>query len=172
MSKVTGRWKPGDTVTIQFGPVKCKFLTPYPKQLDNELCIDYPGKFFSPSYKNGNWDGKHWFITSANYFPTGLLPLVYAILKTGKNPISSNPDTVVLMKRPKEVKLKIPKGGWEYFNPNFVKYYLQDMDVLNSLDEEQGIIHLPKESLRNLKKCKDANRHAKKVFSLLNELSL
>lgn len=149
------RWKVGDPIEIQFGPIKCKILTPYPKKLDQVLTAPVPGYFFMPQFKAGNWDGKHHFITQAHYFPTGLLPLVYAILKTGKNPLDD--DSVVLRQTPSKVIIRVPEGGGEYFNPNFIRHYLDKPNLLENLTEEEGTFSVPRISLVKLKKVKGKN---------------
>ncbi|MNW28275.1 ATP-dependent RNA helicase SrmB [compost metagenome] len=51
------------------------------KLVDEALALKKPGYFFSPSFRNGFWDGKeHFFDKKSNSFPTGLLTHVKVAL--------------------------------------------------------------------------------------------
>jgi hypothetical protein len=126
-----GTYKDGDIVTIKFGVHKCKFTSAFPKELEETLTVKHEGYFFMPSYRQGNWDGAHHFITRAGYFSTGVLPIVYCILKKGTNPINNNKK--ILSTPVSIIKLIIDEKDKKYFNTNFLKYYINNFNLLDSI---------------------------------------
>lgn len=165
----------GDTVKILFGIVKCQFLTPYPVALDEALSAYYPGFIHTKAYKDNRWDGKHRFITRAGYFPTGLLPVVYAILKTGNNPLvpAEKNKHHVLKRLPKDILIWTKEGrDSQFYHPGFVTSYIDSVDVLVSLNEEEGTFAYPVLGLNGWKKVEDTNPLAKQILSLAKDLHL
>lgn len=164
------RWKEGSPIEIKFGPIKCQFTTPYPKKLDQTLTAPYPGYFFMPLFKSGKWDGHYHFITKAHYFPTGLLPVVYAILRTGRNPLRDNEKVLKVL--PHRVKLRVPREGRKFFNPNFLRHYLDEPDLLADLTEEEGTFSVPRISLIKLKDIRKTNEFAAKLLELFKSIRI
>jgi len=144
--KSTG-WVTGAHVQIQFGRTKCKFVTAYPPQLNKALSVPHPGFQFTTAYKNGYWDGLHHFITRAGFFPTGLLPVVQHILKTGKNPLieEDKKGHNVLPNTPIRVQYKHRKEDAEFFNNALKDAFTTELKVaMDSLNDE-GVFILPAE---------------------------
>jgi hypothetical protein len=164
------RWKEGDPVEIKFGPIKCQFVSSYPKKLDYTLTAPYPGYFFMPEFKAGKWDGHYHFITKSHYFPTGLLPAVYAILRTGCNPLRENEKVLKVL--PKRVKLHVPPEGREFFNPNFLRHYMDEPDLLENLTEEEGTFSVPRISLIKLKDTRQKNVFSAKLLELFKSIRI
>jgi hypothetical protein len=158
-----------DPVKIQFGIVKCKFLTPYPSNLYNIMSASVPGYFFMPSYKAKQWDGQHRFITRAGYFHTGLLPVVYATLKKGTNPLDKS-ESKSRIKPVKNVTVDVPASLKKYYHDGLVTYYLEDEDILQYLSPETGEFAYPVKLLHNWTHVKDTNPLAKRVLKLARSL--
>lgn len=168
-------YQPQNTIKILFDIVKCQFLTPYPHPLDDALSAFYPGFVHTTAYKAQQWDGKHRFITRAGYFPTGLLPVVYAILKTGNNPLVS-PDKSkyqVLKTLPKNtiILTKDDKSA-QYYHPGFVTMYIDFVDVLEGLNEKNGTFPYSGACLNGWKKVEDTNPLAKQTLKLARDLHI
>jgi hypothetical protein len=137
--------KTGGYVSIKFGKTKCQFSTPYPPQLDKALSVPHPGFQFTTAYKNGHWDGLHHFITRAGYFPTGLLPVVTHILRTGKNPLieEGKKGHIVLENPPGKTGFSYDKNDREFFNDALKDAYMNDFKIaMDSLNDE-GVFVLP-----------------------------
>jgi len=128
------RYKKGDAVHIHFGVNKCQFITPYPEKIKKILCVYYPGYFFSPKFKKGLWDGKYYFITNSSYFPTGLLSVVFSILKTGKNPLDENKKEYFTPI--KKVRLKISSKDKKYYHPQVLNHYLNKSNIVSSIEKD------------------------------------
>jgi len=165
-------YNPKEPLKILFGIVKCKFLTPYPHQLDDALSAYYPGYFHMTAYQNHSWDGKHRFITRAGYFPTGLLPVVYYMLKTGNNPLltDENDDYKVLRNVPENVVIVTEKDS-EFYTPGFATFYLDYVDVLESLNGD-GTFAYPISNLNGWKRVVDTNPLAKRVLNLARDIHI
>jgi len=145
------RYKKGDAVNIHFGISKCKFITPYPEKLRKILCVFYPGYFFSPKFKKGLWDGKYYFITNSNYFPTGLLSVVFATLKTGKNPLDKNEKEYFTPI--KKVRLKVNPEDKKFYHPQILNYYFNNNDIVSSI--EKNTFTIDKKLIDNWKNLQD-----------------
>lgn len=75
-----------ETPRILVGNVRCKIehlpLT-IANLLSKEFAVKVPNYWFSPKFKNGQWDGtQKFFLRPANTFPTGLLVRIVEILQT------------------------------------------------------------------------------------------
>lgn len=167
-------YTPDMTVKIQFGKIKCKFLTPYPQELDRALTAPHPGYIFTPQYKSGNWDGQHHFLTRAGYFPTGLLPVVFHILKTGINPLikEDKKERKVLSKLPTEVKVIVPDKEKENFYPGIVTFYRDQINVVDYLNADESIFAYSLPLLHHWKKVEDKHVFAKSVLDLVKSLKI
>jgi len=164
-------YKPGDTVQIAFGITKCKFLTPYPQPLDRALTAPHAGYMFTPSFKAGHWDGHHHFITQVGYFPTGLLPVVMHILKTGNNPlINENKDDYIVLKTP-VVKVEIisDKNATPFHYPGLENYYANQFDILEMLNDDGEFI-FPTAPLKEWVSIKDSNPMSGRLLALAKSL--
>jgi hypothetical protein len=162
-----------DTVVkIEFGISKCRFVTPYPKALDNALSAPHPGYVFTPSFKAGHWDGMHHFITRVGYFPTGLLPVVIHILKTGNNPlIDEDKDGYKVLKNPvKSVEVIPLKEAEKFYYPGLENYYENRFSLLENLTPETGEFTFPKELLKEWLKVKNSNPLTPQVLGLAASL--
>jgi hypothetical protein len=159
----------GAEVKIQFGIVKCKFLTPYPGNLYNIMSASVPGYFFMPSYKAKQWDGQHRFITRAGYFHTGLLPVVYATLKKGTNPLAKG-ESKTKVKPVDKVTVIVPEKLKKFYHPGLVGYYLEDEDILQYLSPETGEFAYPTKLLKAWTTVKDTNPLARRVLKLAKAL--
>lgn len=177
--KDMGNWRSGDPVDILFGVSKCKFLTPYPKKIKKELEIFVPGYRFSPKYKRKQWDGKKKFITDHHYFMTGLLPVVYAMLKTGKSIVNFydfrgdenlKKRKVILRNPPKKVRIQVPEECKQYFSPTFLRWYIYDFDLLSGVSEENSSVEIPIKMLKSLK-LNSENTVSTTLFFAINGLS-
>lgn len=162
-------YQSGAEVKIQFGIVKCKFLTPYPKGLYEMMTVMVPGYFFTPSYKKHLWDGKHRFITKAGYFHTGLLSVVYACLKKGANPLDKE-GKKNRVKPIDNVTVVVPEKLKKYYHPGLVNYYLEEENILQYLTPETGEFAYPTKLLKNWTTVRDNNPLAKKVLKLAKSL--
>lgn len=165
-------YKAGDPVCIQLGPSKCKFLTPYPKELYKALSAPVPGFAFTPSFKNKMWDGQHRFITKVGYFQLGLLPVAYCILKTGINPLvpEDKKGHKVLANPVEDVQLKVPKEMRETFYPGLVNFYIDELDILQYLNPESGEFAYPVKLLQMWSKVRGVNPLAETVLDLAKSL--
>lgn len=162
-------YKVGDEVKIRFDIVKCKFLTPYPTGLFNMMTVMVPGYFFTPSYKNHMWDGKHRFITNVGYFHTGLLPVVYAALKTGIHPLDKE-GSKDRIKPIEKVTIIVPDKLKQFYHPGMINYYLDDADILQYFSPETGEFAYPTQLLKNWVVVKGDNPLAKRVLKLAKSL--
>jgi hypothetical protein len=165
-------YTPGAEVKIEFGISKCKFLTPYPRPLDNALSAQYPGYVFAPSFKAGHWDGTHRFITRAGYFPTGLLPVVVHILKTGNNPlIDPDKKEYMVLKNPAKSVVIVPtKVAQKYYYPGLENFYENEIQLLDYFSPETGEFVYPKDLLKNWSEVKNSNELAGKILAFAKEL--
>jgi hypothetical protein len=99
------------------------------------------------------------------------LPVVYAILKTGNNPLIL-PDKnkyQVLKILPKNVVV-VTKKDAQYYHPGFVTMYIDFVDVLGGLDEESGTFPYSGACLNGWKKVEDTNPLAKQTLKLARGL--
>jgi hypothetical protein len=160
-------YKQGQEVVIKVGKSKCQFVTPYPSPVEKAMAPPTPGYFFSPQFKNGNWDGRKHLITRAGYFPTGLLPLVYHVLKTGKNPMIEDGDKGknVLTKPVEKVTVIIPDDMQAIFYPGMLDLW-EDFDVLKTLNDANGTFAYPVGLLNRWAKVKNVNPLAKQILAL------
>lgn len=160
------------TVKIEFSRTRCRFLTPYPKVLDKVLSAPHPGYVFTPSFKAGHWDGLHRFITRAGYFPTGLLPVVIHILKTGNNPLinEEKDEYKVLKNLPEKVEVIPAKGEEKFYYPGFETFYENGTKLLEELNPETGVFTFSKELLKEWVTVKGSNPLATRVLSLAKTL--
>ena len=161
----------GEAVKIQFGRTKCKFLTAYPPPLDRALSAPFPGFQFTQAFKNKTWDGKHHFITQAGYFPTGLLPLVIHILRTGINPlIEEDKKGYNVLKVPPGMQLTCEKEDEKFYHSAYLSHYNTNPDdVANTLNNE-GIFAYPLEVFRSWAAVKDTNPLATQILALAKSL--
>lgn len=165
-------YRAGDAVKIQFGPTKCKFLTPYPAGVYHALEVYVPGHIFIPAVKNGHWDGKHRFITKPGYFQTGLLPVIHTMLTQGINPLldEDHRDRNVLLKPVENVEVIVPDKYKKIYYPGLVNYYENHLDILQWLNPEEGLFIYPKELLREWGTVKRTNPLARQVLLLAKDL--
>lgn len=71
----------GDTVRVFVGTNRCRFLTPYPRAIVDDVTSCWKKNYiFMPAYRSGRWDGKLHLLTPAGTFPTGLLHDVVEVL--------------------------------------------------------------------------------------------
>lgn len=162
----------GMEIKIEFSRTKCRFLTPYPKVLDRVLSAPHPGYVFTPSFKAGHWDGLHRFITRAGYFPTGLLPVVVHILKTGNNPlIPEEKDGYKVLKTPaKSIQIIPAKGEEKFYYPGFENFYENQTSLLDNLNPETGEFVFSKELLKSWVSVRGSNPLASRVLELAKDL--
>jgi len=105
-----------------------------------------------PQYRAGGWDGSKHFITANHYFPTGLAPVVYALLRTGKNPIGKDKDKQVIKVLPSRIKFVFPGNTLSFFSWNFIRSYTNKVDILDSLQEEKHTFTIPLKTVKNAQK--------------------
>jgi len=158
-------YKSGNPVHIHFGVSKCKFITPFPHKLRNVLAVYYPNYFFTPSFKNGSWDGKYHFITEANYFPTGLLSVVFSTLKTGCNPLDKSKK--VYFSPVEKVKIKVNPVDQKYYHPQILNYYMREEDIVSSI--ENSTFTIDTKTILNWKNLSN-NSFQKQVQKLANSV--
>lgn len=162
----------GAEVKIAFNVNKCHFLSSYPPQLNKALTAPFPGYVFTPSYKAGHWDGMHRFITRAGYFPTGLLPVVVHILKTGNNPLI-NPDKkgyIVLTIPAKSIEIIPDKDAEKAYYPGMENFFEYQDDLLKNLSPETGEFTFPMDLLRAWIPVKQTNPLAPQILGLAKAL--
>jgi hypothetical protein len=157
----------GSPVQIRFGPAMCLFLTPYPVALDKELTAPYPGYIHMPSYKSGQWDGHHHFITRAGQFQTGLLPVIYSTLTIGKNPLKDN-DKIVT--NPVKVEVIVPEKYQEFYHPGLERSLSEGLNLLEYLTEETGMFAFPTGLLKSWTEVKATNPLATRILSFARRL--
>lgn len=67
---------------IQVDNLKCKLIrspedsSQILRQISDYLSVMDPNRYFVASFRSGHWDGRYRLLTKANFFPTGLLPMV------------------------------------------------------------------------------------------------
>ena len=161
----------GAEVIIEVGVNKCQFLSAYPHVVEQALTTPYPGYYFSPQYQRGDWDGKKHFITRNGYFPTGLLPLVYHILKTGYAPAieKGGRRKKVLDKPIENVVLKVKEEIKKDFYPGILNAW-ENPDLLEYLNPETGVFEYPTKQLNIWNRVKDSNPLAKPILNLCRSL--
>lgn len=163
----------GEPVRIQFGRTKCKFLSAYPPQLDRALTAPHPGFQFTTAFKNKSWDGLHHFITRAGYFPTGLLPLVVHILKTGINPlIESDKKGYSILKVPPGSQIICNEKDTKFYHSSYLSYYEMDTKQVASSLSDEGVFAYPVEIFRSWAAVTESNPLARKVLKLAKNLHL
>lgn len=165
-------YKDGDVIKILFGPKKCKFLTPYPKALEEALTAPYPNYIHITSYKAGLWDGMYRFITKAGYFPTGLLPVVFCVLTTGVNPLipENKKGRNVSIKPTKNVEIIPDKGADKLFAPVFLAFYNFNQNFMDNFNEKTGIFSYPVAGLKMWDNVKESNPTAKRILAFAKHL--
>jgi hypothetical protein len=185
-NKQTGKLKPkatvkpprhkgyrvGDRIVIKFGITKCQFITPFPSQMNKALSAPVPGYVFTPQYKAGYWDGQHHFLTRAGYFPTGLLPVVIHVLKTGKNPLieTGKKGHTVLSKPADNVSISVPKKCKEFYHPGLETYYVDAENLLDTLNSATGVFAFPIQLLKTWKEVRKDNLSARPTLNLAKAL--
>lgn len=106
--------------------------------IDSELAVPQPGYFFSPSFKNGLWDGKiHFFDKRSQSFPTGLLNKVLAILEGTEFELQDNRKPFKI-EVPDEIDLFEPEAE----NGVITLRDYQHEAVANALRLTRGIINV------------------------------
>ena len=158
----------GEAVKIQFGPVKCKFLTPYPRPVYDAMGILVPGHIFIPSVKAGHWDGRHRCITKPGYFQTGLLPVIYTMLTRGINPLidEDKKNHKVLPNPVENVEIIVPPEYTDLYYPGLTTYYQDNLELLQWLSPETGDFIFSTSLLKSWVAVKDTNPLAKKILQL------
>jgi hypothetical protein len=136
-------WKAGGDVSIEYTAQKCRFIGDFPKQqIKDALQLRVPGYIHTKAYKEKRWDGFHNYLSTATgVFPTGMLPQVYFMLKKGYNPLSKFND-IVIPGVPLRINFRFVDGSLDYFNLNFVRYYIDNPQL-----EINKLIHDNAESL-------------------------
>ena len=161
-------YKYGQPVKIEFDITKCRFLTPYPSQLDRALTAPYPGYVFTPSFKAGHWDGHHHFITRRGYFPTGLLSVVVHILKTGKNPLidEDKKEHNVLANTVVNVEVIPVKNAEKFYYPGMENYYENQINIMENFEPNSGEFIYPTKMLRFWSTSRGTNELAGKIMGI------
>ena len=165
-------YKHGDEVQIAFGITKCQFLTPYPRALEEALTVHHPGYMFVWSFKSGQWDGKHHFITRPGYFPTGLLPVIIHILKTGNNPLidDDKKSHKVLTKPVKSIAVIPTKEAEKFYYKGFEDHFELHGNLMDNFNPEQGTFTYSQEILKTWSTQRNQNSLAPKVLQLAKTL--